>query len=126
MYCGEVRSDNDPAVINSNSQYKHELPGNRIVDSNVYKTPNFNWIYGRGYLINECFETEANVALRPDDRKDPTYLVGYALKDMKKGEELLINYGKQYWCIKAHYDTLNEETQKRCKKHYGIANKDIK
>ncbi len=97
-----------------------------MVDANIYNQPDCEWIVGRGYLINECFETEPNVAMRPDTGKEPTYLIGYALRDLKKGDELLTNYGKQYWCVKAHFDILDENTKRRCKKWYSIKDKDIK
>jgi len=124
-YCGELRCKDDEAIVRSNSQYVHALNAKFVVDANSYKDLAVERVYGRGYLVNEAFEGTANVGFKENKRVNPTYLIGYALIDIKKGDELLTNYGKPYWCIKAHYDSLDVDTKKRCKAFYGIKDKEF-
>jgi hypothetical protein len=124
-YCGELRSRHDDYIVRANSQYIHVLTDNMVIDSNTYKNLDVERVYGRGYLVNEAFEGIANVGFRPNKTINPTYLIGYTLIDVKKGDELLTNYGKEYWCKKAHFESLDPETKKRCKAFYGIKEKDF-
>ncbi len=43
------------------------------------------------------------------------------LKTIKKGEEWLTNYGKDYWLISRHYNSLDTKTKKLCRDFYKIS-----
>jgi hypothetical protein len=125
-YCGELRSFNDPKLDDTNTQYVHGINDKLVIDANQYVTANQSRVFGRGYLVNECFERDANVVFRPNAKEKPTYLIGHALVDLRKGDEILTNYGKEYWCVRAHFETLDTETKKQCKAHYSIKENQIK
>ena len=114
-------------VANSDAKMTRRLLLNAkfIVDANYYKELPAERVYGRGFLVNEAFEGVANIGFRENKTVNPTYLIGYSLVDNKKGDELLTNYGKPYWCVKVHYDSLDAEIKKRCKAFYGIKDKDF-
>jgi hypothetical protein len=121
-----LRTFNDPKIQETNSQYVHKINDKFVIDANQYVNFPSSRVFGRGYLVNECFEREANVVFRPNSKENPTYLIGFALVDLRKGDELLTNYGKEYWCVRAHFETLDAETKKQCKAYYSIRENQIK
>lgn len=76
--------------INPTTDYLFE----NVIDSN----PNESVLalgYGSIYNHND----DPNVAWRKPFQGKP-FIQFYALKDIKKGEELFINYGKKYWLVR--------------------------
>jgi len=47
------------------------------------------------------------------------------LKTIKKGEEWLTNYGKDFWLKGSNYYHLDAKTQKKCRDFYKISVADI-
>lgn len=78
------------SLINPTTDYLFE----NVIDGN----PNESVLalgYGSIYNHND----EPNVAWRKPFQGKP-FIEFYALKDIKKGEELFINYGKKYWLVR--------------------------
>jgi hypothetical protein len=66
-----------------------------------------------------------NIRFTNNTVTNPTYLIGYATRAIARGEELLVMYGRKYWCQKAHYNKLDEPTKALARKCYAITEKDL-
>ena len=96
--------------------------------------PNSNWVLdakhcylGSGRGVNEGFK-KANVKICHDNLHGPKSvkaLYWVAKRDIAADEELLGNYGADFWKIAAHYHTLSAETKKICRKFYGFEESDV-
>ena len=99
--------------------YQHALGKSLIVDGK-------NSRIGIGHRVNEAFDdTEAHIRFIPNNKQNPWFLVGIVIKPLKKGEEILTCYGKDYWCRRAIWNAQTPVTKAKCKEYYGIKVTDI-
>ena len=61
----------------------------------------------------------------PNLSKNPTSLNVILIKSMKKGDEWLTNYGKDFWLKKSNFDSLDTKTKKVCREFYKFQNQDV-
>jgi hypothetical protein len=57
----------------------------------------------------------------PNLKKNANLLQVVLLKSIKKGEEWLTNYGRDFWLIGPHYMSLDTKIKKKCRDTYKIS-----
>ena len=83
-----------------------------------------------GAQINDCFDAELyNVtgeAHKVEGSDDWVPIISIiALRDLLKGEELYLEYGKKYWCYRSNFMSLPVAQQTKCREHYAIVESDF-
>ena len=72
-----------------------------------------------GKYINEGWD-KINVKIAPNLAKNANSLQVVLLKTIKKGEEWLTNYGRDFWLIGNHYMSLDTKMKKKCREFYKV------
>jgi hypothetical protein len=73
-----------------------------------------------GKYINEGWD-KINVKIAPNLAKNANSLQVVLLKTIKKGEEWLTNYGRDFWLIGNNYMSLDTKMKKKCREFYKIS-----
>ena len=80
---------------------------------------------GLGAKVNECFDDEKVNVRIVSGGKTNLFVEVVLLKSVKKGDEFLTTYGKEYWTHESNYETLDAASKIICKSFYKITDSDI-
>jgi len=84
----------------------------------------------KGNFPNDAFDKELTNAdmfvLRRDDNKDwVSWCVIIGRRNLEDGNEVFIEYGREYWCYRGNINTLSKESRVKCMAFYKIHESDI-
>jgi hypothetical protein len=78
-----------------------------------------------GLQVNDAFSKKkynvgAQLSTYGDEKEILPYVRLIALKAIKEGAEIYLEYGKPYWLWRPNFDSLTASQAGRCKEHYEI------